>query len=155
MINEIFTKAAEELNSLNFYTVSLNEFMYNHESTTKEAFPAIVFFNDVQSVETQNNSGRFQDTQFTTRWLFGDKIEVLDDFGSNVLEVQDRMRMLARQYFYNVTTSKEFQLASNEQQQYSFDTTSFAHEFDSDLAGVFVTFTFFLRLSIDYCKFEC
>lgn len=155
MINQIFTEAAEGLNEVSFYDVSLDNFMYNHEVSQAANFPSIVLFNDITTTETIDNGGRYRDTQFSTRWLFADKIEILDDKGLNVLEIQDRMRQLARQYILNVTRNKTFQMLNNEQQSFTFESTSFAHEFDSDLTGVFVSFNFSLRLPQDYCKFEC
>ena len=155
MINEIFEKAAEELNALSFYQVSLNEFMYNFDSTQTDKYPAIVLFNDIQTNENINAGGRYAGTEFITRWLFCDKIQETDETGDNILEVQDNMRTLARQYILNITRVQEFQDLNNNQQSLTFNTTAFAKDFDNDLAGVFVNFNFFLTLPIDYCKFIC
>ena len=116
--------------------------------------PAIVLINDFQTSETLTTSGVYQQSTYTVRIMFADKIEELDEVGTNIHSIYTNMLCLCREFFARMVRTKLYQNASDST-SLTYTTQTFEHLFDTDLAGVFASANIVLRVPINYCKYEC
>lgn len=153
MIVKILKQTLNEFKTVNVLNYALDEFDFN-QSLNDIEFPCVVLYNDIQSTETIQQSGFFNGTSFTIRFLIALQLDSLDDPANNILEKQDEARTIARSVLYNLVQHPDFQKYSLND-SVTMNTVPFQHGFNEFLAGVFADFTVNLRLPIEYCKIEC